>query len=470
MAEHGVNIVVSARDEASEKLGNIQRNFMRLGGALIGFKGVQAAEFGIVAGYRAWQVEQAKVSGNYTDILGAELKLNDALRDTVRSIPYIGKGIAAMMEAFGNDEQLKNSIKLFEHMQTTIEQAKKDTEDMLFNAKIMAMQAAGRPQSEIEAAQFERIGEGRQKTLEALKEELKLKQKNLQIEIERVDAERRYGIPTTLQELKTGLIAPPNRSEIEKLREKVAELQKQIAEREKAVPVVQAAEEQRLKKVRADEEEKRKTEAKKRFDWNADQEYKLHELNLGFIDNKLEREKAAINLRYDEELKRAKELGYAASGIEARRSVEFKLLDKGRQDWEKSQQDEITKMNLGFIKDKTQRETAAINLRYDREIQKAKELGMNTDLIERQRSIALELAGMGGGKSDRRPAFDERNMFRFGNGEGGSAMDWTQKTAANTEKIAAGTEKTTKAVTDLYNWLRTRPPNGGSSMTPSSFY
>ena len=72
MSEHGVDIVIKARDEASQKIGQIQQSFSLLGRGLSALTAVRVGEFAAIAAYRAWGVEQAKVKGNYTDILGAE--------------------------------------------------------------------------------------------------------------------------------------------------------------------------------------------------------------------------------------------------------------------------------------------------------------------------------------------------------------------------------------------------------------
>jgi predicted fused transcriptional regulator/phosphomethylpyrimidine kinase len=274
----------------------------------------------------------------------------------------------------------------------------------------------------------------------------------------------------TFTEMATGYKPPVDRTKSAGILAEMIPAKRELEALKKANAEAKAAEEQRVAKLRNDEEEKRKADAKKRFDWNADQEYKLYELKLSLHDNEYEKQIGMINLRYNEEVKKARELGYATSGIEKRRQAEYQLIEKGKMDWEQKQQETTQELMLGFIKNKNDREIAAINLKYDREIQKAKELGMNTDWIEEQRAIALLQAQMGRtGVNPNRPRFDERNFFRYGNGEGASAADYTQVTAKNTEKTTAAAEKTAKAVTDLFNWLRSRPPGSVASLTASGF-
>ena len=376
------------------------------------------------------------------------------------------------MEAFSNDEGLKNSIKLFEHMQVTIEQAKKDTEDMLFNAKILGMQNAGRPQSEIEAAQFERIGEGRGKSIEALKEELKLNQENLKVEIEREDAKAKEANRIRTEGLyiyAPGRKVEPNRTKSGEILGKNADLQKQINDREDAFAEEQLAQAGRIYKSETDEKAKRQEAAARRYDWEMDQEYKLQELKLGLIDNELEKQKQSIKMQYDEKIKAAKDKGYDDSAIKEQQKVEGLLLNKGKQDWEKKQLDTIAEMELGYIKDKTEREKAAINFKYDLAVRRAKELGMATDSIERQRAIAIDQLGMGKDvRNKNRPQAQQWNPMLRG-GEGGAAIDYTQKTAIEAEKQTKQGDNLVRLIQRLVDYVTRKPNGGGSSLIPSGW-
>jgi len=472
MSEHGIDIVLKARDEASEKVGNVSRNFSLLTRGLTLGTAVKVGEYAAIAAYRMWGVEQEKVKGNYVGILQAELKLNDALRDTVRAIPIIGRGAAAMMEAFGNDEALKNSIKLFEHMQATIEQAKKDTEDMLFNAKILGMQNAGRPQSEIEAAQFERIGEGRGKSIEALKEELAVNQKNLQVMIEIENAAAKF--KSAISDIPEGGYSPdvigvePDRQKSNLILSENAELQKQINDREDAFAEEQMVQAGRIYKVETEEKAKKQAAISKRFDWETDQEYKLSELKLGLIDNELEKQRQSIKLQYDEKIKAARDKGYDDSAIIEQQKVEEQLLDKGKVDWEKKQLDTIAEMEMGYIKDKTEREKAAINFKYDLAVRRAKELGMATDSIERQRAIALDQLGMGKSEKIQRNAMTEDRFMRY-QGTSGAVQpyDYAQKTAAAAEKQVSQGERMINLLQRITD--QTKSGSGGQGLTPSNW-
>ena len=78
----------------------------------------------ITVGIKADDIEKAKAAGNYTDILTAEIRYNEAGRYAVRMIPLVGPGLAAMMEAGSNDNDLRHSIGLYNHMEQTIAASK----------------------------------------------------------------------------------------------------------------------------------------------------------------------------------------------------------------------------------------------------------------------------------------------------------------------------------------------------------
>jgi len=471
MSEHGIDIVLKARDEASEKLGNVQRSLSLLGRGFSIATAVRMGEYAAIAAYRAWGVEQEKVEGNYVGILQAELKLNDAMRDTLRAIPYIGRGAAAMMEAFGNDEGLRNSIKLVEELRDMTAQAAKAAKEWSFNARITGMQAAGRPASEIEALKIEQGAGGRQERIDELNKKIEATKQKLAEQLKREDAKAK-GIDTLNRiYVETGMMPPenygptePDREGSKTLRAEIAASQKERAGLEKSNREVAASDEQRLSTLKRSEADK----ISKSDEANI---HKLNELKISLIDSEVERARAAVEEKYRVEITEARKAGLHLIEIDEMRKLELTKIDQDvtskRADWEKSQQDKIAEMQLGFIKNKTEREIAAINLKYDLEIRKARESGMSTDSIERQRTIALELAAMVGPKSDRGPRFDERNMFRFGNGAGGQTVDYTQKTAASAEKQVSQIEKTNQLLQRIAD--QTKPNGGGQGLIQSNF-
>jgi len=191
------------------------------------------------------------------------------------------------------------------------------------------------------------------------------------------------------------------------------------------------------------------------------------------MSDEVERARAAVEEKYRVEIAEARKAGLPLIEIDEMRKLELTKIDQDvavkRADWEKKQLDTIAEMELGYIKDKTEREKAAINFKYDLAVRRAKELGMATDSIERQRTIALELAGMGKeGRNTNRPQAQQWNPMLRG-GEGGAAIDYTQKTATEAEKQTKQGDSLVRLIQRLVDYVTRNPNSGGQGLTPSNW-
>lgn len=314
----------------------------KLIGRFAGVAGIRMGIDAVVAGIKIWQFETSKLNDPITKVLEKQIAAEDSVKAILRDIPFVGSAVVRLMDAFDDNRGAKELLKDVQEIENTIQRTASQIKAMSWDTSQSMMKSFGFPESSVAESAIAKAREKRQEEIKAAEKAMfdaREAVKNMQkreddaaVLITMMNSVGMTGMTVSPPEIE------PDRTMSEKLRRETLEpAEKAYQERVAQEAQAQQAEEMQLEQMRRQEAKAAQDEQDKQFQTAAENEDKLHQ-------------KTMDNLRRIDEL-------------------------RARQ-----------------IRDSLTREKELINIKYDYEIQRAREAGENTGILDLMRQI--ELAGL----------------------------------------------------------------------------
>ena len=181
-------------------------------------------------------------------------------------------------------------------------------------------------------------------------------------------------------------------------------------------------------------DEEKKWKSQQQLDFEKEMARRVRDAKIAMIEDALEREIAAINARYDEELEKAKELGASVASVEKARQAEIaaareraererreqeareqKRKEEERAQYEKRLDEELAEARIEAEMEGVEAELAKLELERQKALEEARSVGADTAKVE-------ELYDLRRREIERRREPDFRSVARFSAGFSGFAV------------------------------------------------
>jgi hypothetical protein len=303
----------------------------RLTNRLIGAQGVKLGIDAITLGIRVWKYETTKLTSPLDTVLENHIKINDSVKELVRDVPFVGRAIARMMDAFGDDDKLKQVAETLKSVEASTAATFLSLRRGVFDVQKMQMEVDDSPKSETMGVDAAKAQQARQDEIAALKKKV-ADAKEVISEKQKMEdsaAQKAYRMQG-LEELATyrPKEAYLDRTESERARKEVLDpAENALRAKESDDAIRRGIEKNAIEKQQFEEMDNDLALQVKRYrektEWETEQNQRLEELKAKQIEDRVEREKELINIKYNYEEKRARDAGMNIDSLERQRAIEL---------------------------------------------------------------------------------------------------------------------------------------------------